>query len=66
MDNDTYGTLLRAAMLRDLGITEPPYRLTIEFDVGGGAATLRDERKGVDAFPPRGLRKCLPIARPWR
>ena len=44
MNNREYGRRLHAQILRELGITQPPFRLIVEIDAGGGAATLRDER----------------------
>jgi len=50
MNDREYVARLRAAILGELGITQPPFQLKVETDVGGAAVTLRDARAGVDDF----------------
>jgi hypothetical protein len=50
MDDEEYGRTLHAAVLRELGIEEPPFHLKIESYVGSVNVSLRDARKELNDF----------------
>jgi hypothetical protein len=47
---DEYERRLHAAILRELGIAEPPFQLKVESYVGSVHVFLRDGREGLDAY----------------
>jgi CRISPR/Cas system Type II protein with McrA/HNH and RuvC-like nuclease domain len=50
MDDYDFVRQMRAALLRELGVREPPFQLKVESDLGGCVVELRDARAGTNDF----------------